>query len=303
MTLLSALQELSAFPRDLTLARSSRECDPISELRQLDAAVVALNEKSASVRPPDPAKIERLVSRCKGAGYSLDGFDNREIRLLAWNNELLMNPQFREQLAERVRSNAVKPNILILSQVYFGNWGGHAQQELFEQMLRILAISQNGYTPVLQKYKEHATSIFSSAAHSFLSRLVVSERVPVLSLLEMWSVPATSPLATEAIRAYIEGALSAISKGELGVLDELLSTLELPLLRAGLFQKAAETMILCDQADRNESFRKRIEAFILDSPRLGDPRLPQNVPNWTGIDDAALRKFRTWRATKDLVFF
>jgi hypothetical protein len=303
MKMLEALQGLAAFPRDISLTPLSKSCDPIFELRPLDAAVTTMKARAASLRPPDPARIEKLIARFNAENQNLDGFEPREIRLLAWNNQMLLNARFRYQLAERVRSRVVRPNLLILSQVYFGNWGAHAEHELFEQMLKILADQQAAFTPLLQRYKQKAGSIFNASADTFLSREIASEQTSLTETLDLWGVPTTTPLASAVLTAYVLYMLSEISSGRAGQLDQLLAALQLPLIKMSTFQSATGTLILSPHADRNDSFRKRVEAFVLDSSRLGDPRLPQNIPKWNGIDAAALRKFRTWRATKDLVFF
>jgi hypothetical protein len=303
MTMSSALQDLASFPRDLSLNSLASPCDPKFELRKLSAAVTEMQVAAASMRAPDPAKIQGLVSRCKAQGYKLDGFHSREVRLMAWDNELLMNAVFRFHLAALVREGILKPNIILLSKVYFGGWGRHEQQELFEQMLRILAHSQSGYTPTLRLYKENANDIFSSTAHTFLGRLIVRERKPVLSILTAWEVGPTTPLTSAVIDSYIDTALADLSLGREAVLDELIPNLQTPAITPRSLQRAVAAMILSKVADKSEVMRKRVEAFVLDDSRLGDPRLPQNIPKWVGIDSAAERKFRTWRATKDLVFF
>ena len=303
MTMLSALQDLASFPRDLRLNSLSSPCDPKFELRKLSAAVTDMQAAAVSVRAPDPAKIQGLVSRCKAQGYKLDGFQSREVRLMAWDSELLMNAVFRFHLAALVREGILKPNIILLSKVYFGGWGRHEQQELFEQMLRILAHSQSGYTPTLRLYKENANDIFSGTAHTFFGRLVVRERKPILSVLAVWDVGPTTPLTSAVIDNYVDTALADLSLGREAVLDELIPNLQTPAVTPRSLQRAVAAMILSKVADRSEVVRKRVEAFVLDDSRLGDPRLPQNIPKWVGIDSAAERKFRTWRATKDLVFF
>jgi hypothetical protein len=303
MTMLSALQELASFPRDLSLNSLASPRDPKFELRKLSSAVIDMQAAAASVRPPDPAKIQGLVSRCKAQGFTLKGFQPREVRLMAWDNELLMSSVFRFHLAELVREGIVKPNIILLSKVYFGGWGRHEQQELFEQMLRILANSQSGYTSTLRLYKQNANEIFSSTANVFLGRLVVRERKPVLSILSEWDIGATTPLTSAVIDSYIDNALADLSLGREAVLIELIANLQIPAVTTSSLHRAVSAMILSGLADKSETVRKCIETFVLDDSRLGDPRLPQNIPRWVGIDPAAERRFRTWRATKDLVFF
>jgi len=65
--------------------------------------------------------------------------------------------------------------------------------------------------------------------------------------------------------------------------------LDLPAVLAPSFQWAAAAMILSDLAKKSETARRRVEVFVLDHPRLGDPRLPHNIPKWIGVDSAAER--------------
>ena len=303
MTILRALQDFATFPRELSLNPLAIPWNPEVELRKLDAAVTELKAAAASLRPPNPAKIKDLANQCKTAGYKLAGFDLRDIRLMSWDSELLANDVFRFDLAERVRSGKIKPNLLVLSKVYFSNWGNHVQPEIFEQMLRILANNQGGYTPLLRLYKDHANSIFDGKAHMFLGRLVFSDQQSVPSTLIEWDISPTTPLASSVIENFVNRSLSEFWGGQTWGLDALLSTLSLPATTAKTFQHAAEKLILSEQTDRNEGARKKVESFVLDDQRLGDPRLQHNLPKWVGIDPAAQRKFKTWRATKDLVFF
>jgi hypothetical protein len=303
MTMSSALQELASFPRDLSLNRLASPCDPKRELHKLSTVVMEMQAAAASMRPPDPAESQGLIARCRAQGFRLDGFRPRDVKLLAWDSEMLMNATFRLHLSEFVRERTVRPHLIVLSKVYFAGWGRHEQPEIFEQMLRKLAHSQNGYTPTLGLYKANANEIFSGAAHTFLGRLVVRERKPILSILSAWDIGPTTPLTSAVIDCYIDNALADLSLGRETVLDELIPNLQIPAVTTRSIQRAAGAMILSSVADKSESAKKRIETFVLDDSRLGDPRLPQNIPRWVGVDPAAERKFRTWRATKDLVFF
>jgi hypothetical protein len=303
MTLMRALQDFATLPRELSLNPLAVPWDPKVELRKLDAAVTELKAAAASLRPPDPGKIKDLASRCKAADYRLAGFELRDIRLMSWDSELLGNEVFRSQLAEYVRSAKIKPNLLVLSKVYFSNWGKHAQPEIFEQMLRILANAQGGYTPLLRRYKDHASSLFDSKAHVFLGRLVFTGQQSVPSILSDWDISPATPLASAVIDNFVDRGLSDFCGGQTSSVDALISTLSLPATGAKTFQRAAERLILSEQTDRSDGVRKKIETFVLDQQRLGDPRLQHNLPKWVGIDPAAQRKFKTWRATKDLVFF
>jgi hypothetical protein len=304
MTFGRALRDLAALPRDLKQNPLAALWDPKIELRKLDHAVVEIKEKAASLRAPDPGRIKDLVRRYQAAGNKLSVFSLREIRTMSWDSELLASAAFRSQLAEYVRNGEIRPSLLVLSKVYFSNWGKHVQPEIFEQILRILANAQSGYTPLMQRYKRDSSSIFSGDAHAFLGGHVHSStEKSVPNVLAEWEVPATTPLASAVSDNFVNRTLADFCGGKTYVLEAMIPTLCLPATTAKTLQRAVEQLILSEHTDRSEIVRKKIEAFVLDDDRVGDPRLQHNMPKWVGVDPAAQRKFKTWRATKDLVFF
>src|SRR5260370_2131319 len=113
----------------------------------------------------------------------------------------------------------------------------------------------------------------------FLGRLVFSDQQSVPSTLIEWDISPTTPLASSVIENFVNRSLSEFCGGQTWGLDALLSTLSLPATTAKTFQHAAEKLILSEQTDRNEGARKKVESFVLDDQRLGDPRLQHNLPN------------------------
>lgn len=304
MTMMTALKSIEAIPRDISRSRLASPMDPDIVLRRLNSTVAELKNAVASLRPPDTGKIERLVRRYREAGNSLAGFRPYEIRTMTWNNDLLADDKFRYQLAEYVRTGEVKPSILVLSKAYFNNWGNHVQPEIFEQILRVVAIAQSGVIPLLGLYKNHAGSIFSCRADSFLrERIFSSKEMSVSAALSEWDIPPTSPLAKAVIDSFTEFFLKEYSAGNQWILDHLYSALALPAASTKTLQMATERLILNNRIEKLDGARKKLEEFVVGNNRLGDPRLQHNIPNWVGIDPAAQRKFKSWRTAKDLVFF
>lgn len=304
MTLLSALKALEAIPQSISRGHLAVPIDPSHELRTLHKAVDELKKSVANLPPPNAGKIERMVERYRDAGGILSGFKPYEIRLLTWNRDLLADEGFRFQLSEYVRTGEVKPNLLVLSKVYFAEWGRHAHPEIFEQILKIVAHSQKVLTPLLELYKKHAGEIFSNRAGSFLgARFVSGSKTHLADTFAEWEIPATTPLAAAVIENISDRMLAQYGHGNHTGLASLLDALSLPAASSKTLQKTVERLILNEGTERNLESKGAIEGFVVGNRRLGDPRLQHNLPNWVGIDNAAQRKFKSWRTVKDLSFF
>ena len=303
MKILEALGELSETVRYLRAQPLARRLDPTLELRRLRQATEALRAAVKIDKEPDKIEVSQLAERCRLVNFDLEGFSRRELRLLAWHDGLLMDSQFRQNLLSLVQSGQVRPNLSVLTKVYFGAWGHHERPMEFESLLHWVAERQPGYSPVHQLYKDHATKIFSGRADDFLVNEMFSSDTTVTEVLKRWDVPGRSCLADGIIQAYLDRALALIEEGRSGNIKGIERTLQLPGVILEMIRKAAERLILCRQADRVEEFRREVEVFVLDHPQLGDPRYPNNAPHWSGIDRRAEQTFRGWRNKVDLVFF
>jgi hypothetical protein len=303
MKLLEALGELSATVRYLGAQPLGRRIDPAVELRRLREAAEALRQSVKFDKEPNKFEVNQLAEHCRLLDFRLETFSRRELRLLAWHDGLLMRAQFRQNLLALVEGDQVRPNLSVLAKVYFGAWGHHENPRAFEALLRRVAERQPGYSTVYQLYKNNPTGIFGDRADEFLVNEMFSTNSSVTDVLNRWDVPGKSCLANGVIQAYLHRALVLIEESRSSDIEGVAQTLQLPGVSLQMIRKAAERLILCRQADRVEEFRRKVEMFVLDHPQLGDPRYPNNIPHWSGIDRRAEQTFRGWRNKVDLIFF
>jgi hypothetical protein len=303
MKLVEALGDLATTVKYLRSQYLATELDPGQELLALATAFAELKAKSTFGIAPGIAELEVLASRCRDDNFNLHGFSPREIRLLSWHGGLLMTQQFRQNLSEIVYRGEVRPNLSILSKIYFGAWGEHEEPLSFERLLRFVAEQQSSHSAILALYKKHAYAIFDDRADRFICNEAVDSGLSLSDVLRKWDIPPGCCLASRAIEEYLGRSVVLIEEGRSSELEDVLATTQLPGVRSDTFRKTMERLILCDQANRNEEFRKRLEAFVIDHPSLGDPRYSSNAPHWKGIGTRAEQKFRGWRNKLDLVFF
>jgi len=303
MKLLEALGELSETVRYLRAQPLARRMDPSVELRRLREAAETLRVSVKFDKEPNKLEVDQLAEQCRLRNFALDIFSRRDLRLLAWHDGLLMNAEFRRNLLALIEGGQVRPNLSVLAKVYFGAWGHHENPRDFEALLRGVAERQPGYSTVHQLYKNHPISIFGDRADEFLVNEMFSTNTSVTEVLNRWDVPGKSCLADGVIKAFLHRSLVLIEEGKSSDIEGIAQTLKLPGVSLEMTRKAAERLILCRQADRVEDFRREVEMFVLDHPQLGDPRYPNNIPHWSGIDRRAEQTFRGWRNKVDLIFF
>jgi hypothetical protein len=74
-------------------------------------------------------------------------------------------------------------------------------------------------------------------------------------------------------------------------------------LPSSSLRDAVSALILSKPSENAERFRDTLRSFVLKNERLGDPRLPQHMPNWQGVDPAAQKRFLSWLARDSIQFF
>ncbi len=303
MKLMDALGDLATTVKYLRSQYLATELDPEKELLPLADACAQLKAKSTFGIAPSERELEILAGQCRDANFGLQGFSRREIRLLSWHWDLLMTQQFRQNLSEVVYRGEIRLNLSILSKIYFGAWGEHEDPLSFERLLRFVAEQQPSHSAILALYKKHAHAIFADRADRFICNEAFDSGLPLSEVLTKWDIPPGSCLASRAIEEYLSRSVVLIEEGRSSALEVVLATTQFPGVHLNTFRKTMERLILCDQANRNEEFRKRLEGFVIDHPSLGDPRFSRNAPHWKGIGSRAEQKFRGWRNKLDLVFF
>jgi hypothetical protein len=154
--------------------------------------------------------------------------------------------------------------------------------------------------------------LFSPGADTFLAAEALRSRDSVASILETWSIGATTALARAAINAAVREYLPDLQIIErkaqepqaLDALEFLTSKLLSPKsLNPELFHSALSMVVLSQWTEQSDQFRRQVLQFILNDYRLGNPRFPDKSPNWNPVDQKVSQRVRGWLAREDIVFF
>jgi hypothetical protein len=129
---------------------------------------------------------------------------------------------------------------------------------------------------------------------------MLEECVPVKTFCQRWGI-------ADEFSAYVQAGVARATEVCIRDMDRVPARREYLLGHLLSWQgwppdwfKAEVSKTILHPSAQVEQVRDRVRRFVLDDPRLGDPRLRQ--PNWTGIREAE-RRVIEWLSQFDIAFF
>jgi EH_Signature domain len=313
MNLLDALNRLGRFGDDLGRGVLITPVDAMTECADLHRMVTALQESQPRrVLEADPVTLEKARRRWKDCRPDISGLHHREIRILCWDLDTALNPAFVRAVEAHEAFRRKRIWIEGLAAAYFAGWRTMGEPERIEQVLRTASRQPCAGKGWLSLCGTHAADIFSAHANAFLARNAFDRKTPVDTELARWSLDGHSQLREATVGAAIEewlrryllpldNMVDSHAITELKILFEEL----LPIAGASSaqFNDAVGKVILSKRAGAAGAVQDNIQTWVRKSRRLGDPRDSRNLPKWNLVDPEAVRRFKSWLAKGDLLFF
>jgi hypothetical protein len=308
---LSKLQSQSAVLERLPLAIPLDAKRELAQLHLTAESIISARKKpSAGKLDSDSLLAARKAwAQCRD---TLDSLGRRQIRILCWDKETALTQRFIAALAAHEDLPRKRVWIEGMISAYFAHWRPEVNPEKIEALLRKTCQTFVGNSIWISNCRKYAMELFSDEAARFIGRQIVETDLQISPVLEQWSIPQSSGLGPAAVRAAVEVAIALFIKESPTLNDKstiaklkniferllIFQTLETP-----IFCKAIGDVILSKAADVSSEIQGYIKDFARKSPRLGDPRLPINTAKWASVAEQARRKFISWLAQDDLLFF
>jgi hypothetical protein len=159
-----------------------------------------------------------------------------------------------------------------------------------------------GLHRVLAHWREHATILLGPQGHCLFADSLLADRVPIKKHCEAWALEESSQYVLEAMRYTVPVCQKHL--GDKAALRTYLITTLLPWAGwlAQDFHAAIGSTILHPITVKELKLQEALTKLVLQDTRLGDPRLPRNMKNWLGIQDARQRLLQ-WLSRADIHFF
>jgi hypothetical protein len=314
MNLISAIARLGQLGSDLGSGALIAPVDAKLECAELYRTIAALQEAvpTGAQQAVDALTLENARRRWNKCRPDINALSSREIRILTWDLDTALNPEFVGALERHEAFHRKRIWIEGLAAAYFARWRMMRDPERLEQVLRVASRRPCVGKGWLALCGNHAADIFSAKAPAFIARGALDRKAPIDSELARWSLQGHSQLREATVEAAIEEWLrrhftshqrmsDVRATRELAILFEEL----LPMAGASSqqFHEAVGKVILWDRARDVGAVQEGIQGWVLKSDRLGDPRHPTNLRKWNLVDSEALRRFKSWLAKGDLLFF
>lgn len=269
-------------------------------LKKIDEKMT-LSDKHQYPPQIDPKLVEKVKAKLNRIA-ELE-LTRREIKLLCWSPEVSCEQSFFSY----IKLYCMKKQIEIPSQwliglisSYHSNYGKIQSQMSFENIILSWLNSYKGKNRVLEIYKQHSPELIGDTAAHKLGERIQKENLKPKTICEELKIAENSnylrKTLCEAIQCEIEAQFS--DRG----IDFILNLLNNQYLTKKNVKEMTAKLILHNKIAHNLEFQHQLINFILGSERLGDPRRPQNCPNWIGIEEGK-NKFIQWLSKEDIEWF
>lgn len=224
----------------------------------------------------------------------------RALRYLCWESEVAITNPFQDYLEQDVEKLSTRMLQGLVHSCHArwsvtlvaGAIAGRVQQHLQKYQ---------GPHRVLARWREHTTMLLGPQGHCLFATSLLAARVPIKKHCEAWALEESSQYILEAMRYAVHACQEHL--GDKVLQQYFLTTL---LLWAGWpvqdFHTAVGATILHPITTSDRELQGALTKLVLQDTRLGDPRLPRNIKNWLGIQDARQRLLQ-WLSRADIHFF
>lgn len=274
------------------------------------AKVLAFIESSDPTTERKPRKVPELY--LKVWNDFLQGRqgppDVYAMRQLCWEPTVAATPQFLKHLVS-TRPDMNPRSIRGLVHSLHMKWeSGRPDADVLSFAKRLL-VGYVGYQKAMGTWKSVPEEVVGPTGPELFAKRIVGQHRPVHEAFKERSFHTGTEYYEKTLRSAVDMALDGFSyhssapdkaKEVQYLFSDLLSLPDMP---PETFKKGIVRLILSDVLNRYPEFVDRVKDGILQSDKLGDPRISTNGLYWAGISEDAKSKVIEWLSRADIVFF
>lgn len=303
-SLRTAVDGLSVAARQIRAAREAFRA-PAEPLAKLKAATAVVAAPRRMRQPVDSGEALRRwrIARASGRTESLT---RRDLRQLAWEPEAVFDEVFQGVLERSWAGGPISSRTMqALVRSFHRGWTPVAENERTARWLRLVLRRNVRESEIIKRWRQETPVVLGPDGRNALALKVLADDRPVAAVAATWGVDDGTPYFTAAIKdRAISWAVNPTFRGEglKRLFEHLLpwARLKLP---AEQFKEAAAEVILDNRFQAEGVDQNVLKAYVLGPSGLGDPRLPANRHQWTGVKDEARARILHWLTKADIVMF
>jgi hypothetical protein len=306
------LERLRAVERTPLGGELAITLDPTQVLQGLVTATERLESALQTTTKPSATTLEEAKREWVRSGRRLEPLTARHIRALCWDPASATDPVFVAGLNHHPDLAKNRRWIEGLIESYVAEWRRMPEPLVMEKMLRSAVRKYTGKSDRIESCRNVADRLFSPSAPAWFGEQILASPVGLEETLAQWRIETSSGLGEAAVNAAVEEWTRRFEREKQSLRGEAayerfrqLTKEFLPCgaVTASAASRAISALILWDPASQDDRIHGEVKAFLLDSPRFGDPRLPTRQNNWALVDHEAKQRVVGWMAKGDLLFF
>lgn len=179
-------------------------------------------------------------------------------------------------------------------------WSKELASSVVVERIRHRLANYAGKNRTLVRWRGAAAMILGVNGASEFGKEMVRQTASVANACKEWQINEQSAYVATAMMTAVIECLSA-NQSTTTQTQYLMELLKWSKWSAENFKYLMSAVITHEIARRDDCWREQLITFILDDPRLGDPRL--HAKNWIGTHEEARRLFIQWLSKAGVVFF
>ena len=298
--LAESLRSLQIVARELTQQTNNPLREPQQYLNNLQKVAIALGRVSPARSIYCP---EEYVKQWNDFEQNqAQPLQRRAIRYLCWQSDIATSHRFQYFLDDNHTDLSAR-SLQGLVRSCHSCWSPEFAKSHVVIRVRDRLNTYGGTNPLLCRWKNGSRVILGFKGSEEFGDEMVETLRPIKQQCEFWGI-------ADETSAYVHMAVrhaTAVCRNQMDRVMEMRKYLLRELLawtgwQLDTFKDEVSKVILHAATTQAVDIRESVRLFILNDQRLGDPRLPHNRLNWTGIGDAELRVIE-WLSQLDIVFF
>jgi hypothetical protein len=305
---LDALRGLASTFRAISKTETATPSLLLSQLRQCKSTA---EQKAGIDRKPIASPVSLATARLawQRSNGSVAAIDRRSIRILCWDPDTCLQPQFYRSLAASVVLEGRTLLLRGLLASFFQNRRADEWDEELGRYLRASIARFTGSSTSLKNVRDSGQFLLNRDGPEVTARKLVEETLDRQDLFGRYGIPVTSGFASavvnSATRQFAAWLAASATRGEDSILErwrylkrEILAEGTVSDKEHGVLLSA---MILHPLIETMTTLQSEIRQYAIGHPRIGDPRLHSN--RWAHVHEDAKKRFLNWLAKEWISFF
>lgn len=247
----------------------------------------------AAFPSPPPYNARYTAEWIAFASGNRKHLDLSAVRYLCWEPNVATSDPFLAYLWRRSLKLKSRPLAGLVRSCH-AVWNADPGTYPAAGVIKDLVKQYEGSSQAILKWKSNLNAIFGARGPEALGRTLIAEKKKLSTFLEEWYLDPQSPFARQVVEKATTLCRYQFDSPSPAIVKMLFGEL-LPWVGWDIRPLRHEIGALILRVEDGQA-RNILQKFVMSHKSLGDPGLPKNRANWSGMHQEAKSRFEGWLA-------